>query len=113
MQDNTITTVLSPSSISSWPTQLLSLSATPSLLTIWAVPQERYPLPLTQIRLSFFGCAGSSLLCRLFSSCSAQRLLFTAMLRFLTVGLLWLWSTGPRVHGLQQSWLVGFKVQAQ
>ena len=41
------------------------------------------------------GCAGSSLLLRLFSSCGEQGLLFIVVPR-----LLLLWSTGSREHRL-------------
>ena len=62
------------------------------------------------------GCAGSSLLCRLFCSCGEQELLFFAVRRLLTVVIFlverWLWGTwasGAAVPGL---WGTGSVVAA-
>ena len=60
------------------------------------------------INYSFiFGCAGSSLSCRLFSICDERVLTSSCGVQ----GLSWQWlllqqSSGSRVHGLQELWHV-------
>ena len=53
----------------------------------------------TFIYLFLLGCAGSSLLHRLFSSCSEWELLFIAVCRLLIAWALLLWSMGSRHVG--------------
>ena len=62
--------------------------------------------------LFIFGCAGPSLLLRLFSSCSEQGLLSGCGAQA-ACWLLLLQSVGSRVHGLQQLQLPGSRAQAQ
>ena len=55
-----------------------------------------------------FGCTGSSLLCRLFSSCGERGV--APQLWYVGFSLRWLlllWSTGSWVPRLQQLWLLG------
>ena len=67
------------------------------------------------IYLFIFGCAGSSLLRELFSSCSEQGLLLAAVHRasHSRQWLLLLLSMGSRALGLQQLQLPGSRAQAQ
>ena len=63
-----------------------------------------------------YGCAGSSLLHRFFSSCGEPGLLFIAVHRLLIAVASLVehrLSTGCRAWGLQKLWLPGPRVQAQ
>ena len=65
------------------------------------------------IYLFIFGCVGSSLLHRAFSSCGEQGLLLVVVCRLLIAVASLVAEHGLQVHGIQQLWPAGSRVQAQ
>ena len=87
-------------------------------MLLWTLVQTSF-LKNNFINSFTFGCAGSSLLCRLFSSCGKRGLLSSCGAWALIAGLPSLRSSGSRCTGFSshdtwaESWLLGSRAQTQ
>ena len=77
------------------------------------MPQKKFFFLIILFIYLFLAVLGLCCCARAFSSCSEQGLLFVAVRGFLIVIVSLVAEHGLQVHGLQQLWLAGPRVQAQ